>query len=502
MLSKLRVDGASERALRVAARPRFSGQDTVSNNERPIRMAVDVAARVPGAGWYLTGWLLDPLGLVSAVTLRGQGGQAERLDARWTRIIRQDVSAGFRGDARFEGRIVDDAHGFTVFVPHRADAQRAWLELELAGADCAFMPLSMTTVDGSDGRRSLLQSFDIHKASAVEIVDQHLGPLFHAMGSASPRATAHRVLRTASTVRGTAIVVPLVDAQLRTNIVVAGLARSDASDVGTPVFVCAPSLADKSQQLLAELDFYDLDASVIVAEQAVDFCDALEIGARATNAARLLFLSPRVHGVASDWATRLLAALGDHAEPAVVSPTLLYEDWSIRFAGFDSIRFLEAVPYVDAAATHAGYPRDRARTIAPAPTLAASIDCCAMTRAAFDRVDGFSAGYALAELRGLDLFLRMRAAGVAIQWNPGVELYAIEDAIPADDYASRAGEMIDGWSFRATWKGCLPAAVDPVEAVAVAEEPEASPRLAAATAPPLREVMEERMWRESKVAGS
>ena len=70
-----------------------------------------------GAGWYITGWLLDPSKLVSAVMLHGPAGvEGKRLDSVWTRLPREDVSAGFRGNPLFEGRISDDLHGFTVFV--------------------------------------------------------------------------------------------------------------------------------------------------------------------------------------------------------------------------------------------------------------------------------------------------------------------------------------------------------------------------------------------------
>jgi hypothetical protein len=146
----------------------------------------------------------------------------------------------------------------------------------------------------------------------------------------------------------------------------------------------------------------------------------------------------------------------------VVSPTLLYEDWSIRYAGIDGIRFLSAAPFADVAAERAGYPRGWMASAAVTPTLVAALDCCAMTRSAFEAVDGFGGGYALPALQGPDLFLRMRLAGVRIAWLPDVELYALDDAVSSDAYWARTGEMIDGWQFRAAWQNRLPPLAGPM----------------------------------------
>ncbi|HUN50244.1 MAG TPA: hypothetical protein VMU42_03980, partial [Candidatus Sulfotelmatobacter sp.] len=424
---------------------------------QPVRMAVDVAARIPGAGWYVTGWLLDPLGLVSAVTLRGPGGLAERLDRRWTRVVRADVSSGFRGDPLFAERLVGDEHGFTIFVPHAATERSAWLELEIGGGDCAFMPLPLVGADDAEGRRHLLTSFDIHKPSATAIVERHLGPLFYAAGTALKRVVGHHRLRESGVARPATLIVPVVDPKLRTNIVVAGLARQQVAAVATTTFVCCPSVAELTRGLLGELDFYGLAADVLVADEPVDACAALEIGARAGAAAKLLFLSPHVHALTPGWAARLLAALDAASGPAVVSPTLLYEDWSIRYAGIGDIRFLNAMPFVEVASERAGYPRGGTAAAEPAATLLGALECCAMTKSAFERVEGFAGGYNLPGLQGPDLFLRMQAAGVRIEWMPGVELYALDEAMEPDAYWARTGEMVDGWRFRAAWQGHIPA---------------------------------------------
>jgi hypothetical protein len=462
-LPGLRADETVQRAFRTAARPRFNGCDTVSSLDRPVRMAIDVAAPLADAGWYLTGWLLDPANLVLAVTLRGADGSAERLDLSWTRVAREDVSRGFCSAALFEGLITHDQHGFTVFVPNTGKCE-AWLELTLVGEHCVFMPLNPLAATGHGGRLRLLGSFDIHKPSAGEIVERHLGPFFHAAKSSPKHIAGHRLLRPGSALEAgasapsTVLIVPLTDPGCRTNIVVAGLANCDPGDDVAPLLVCSPALAERTAALLREIEFYDIDVAVLVADEPVDACDAIEIGVRATAAPMLVFLSPSSHPLCSGWAASLVAALGDDA--AAASPTLLYEDWSVRYAGIDGVRFLDNLPYAEAASVHAGYPRGALTAGAPAPTLAASLECCSVRRSAFVSVGGFGAGYALTAQNGLDFFLRLRAAGMLLIWLPTVEAYALDDPAAAEGYWVRTGEMVDGWSLRASWRDRLPGTPD------------------------------------------
>jgi O-antigen biosynthesis protein len=452
MLPALRADDAALRALRVVGRPRFTGVDTVSNLDRPVRMAIDLAGVLPGVGWYLTGWLLDPLGLVASVTLCDLDGASERLDHRWTRVQREDVTRGFAADLLFQGKLAHDRHGFTVFAP-TPGGSGAWLELSLAGDHSVFMPLDPTIIQGHQGELHLLGSFDIHKPSATDIVEHQLGPLFHAAKGAPKRSIGYSVLRPGRALAGdcgagsASLIIPIVDPACRTGILVAELATKPPGEEIAPLFVCSPSIGERSGALLRELAFYGIDAAVIIAEEAVGHCAALEIGVAATNSSVLVFLSPTAHPAARDWARRLVDALGD---AAAASPTLLYEDWSVRHAGIDAIAFQDRPPYVEVIAAHAGRPRAGLVAGSPEPTLAA-LECCAIRRAAYVKVDGFSAGYVLPHLSGLDLFLRFRAAGFALLWVPYVEVYALDEDGAGDSYCTRTGERVDGWSFRASW---------------------------------------------------
>jgi hypothetical protein len=264
------------------------------------------------------------------------------------------------------------------------------------------------------------------------------------------------------------LIVPVVDPDLRTKLIVSRLASRNPGKGVAPVFVCSPEIGDGAGVLLREIAFYGINAEVFLADHPVTNCEALEIGVRATQAEKLIFMSPSTHPLQDRWATHLFGFQNTGDEPAVVSPTLIYEDWSVCYAGIEGVRFLDAAPFADAACSRAGYPRESMPKSGVTTTLAASLDCCAMTRSAFELVDGFSAGYALKEPNGLDFFLRLRKAGARILWMPEVEAYTLGDRGAQNAYWMRIGELVDGWSLRASWKDRLPAAIDlapPVKAV-------------------------------------
>jgi hypothetical protein len=217
-----------------------------------------------------------------------------------------------------------------------------------------------------------------------------------------------------------------------------------------PLFVRSPSLAAGARALVRALDFYGIDAAVLLADTSVDLCGAIEIGARASSAPLLILQSPTCHATSPGWAARLVEALGTGA--AAASPTLLYEDWSIRYAGIDGLRFAAQAPYAEAEGQRVGMPRGALTVSAAIPTRAALLDCCVIRRGAFERVDGFSMGFALPATNGLDLFLRLDAAGETLLWTPEIEVYALDDAVAADCYWALTGERVDGWSLRASWQ--------------------------------------------------
>ncbi len=476
ILPSLRGEAAIVRAFRRATRHRFAGHDTVSSLEVPVRAAVDLAIRLPGVGYYLTGWLLDPLGRVASVALKSTGRVDERLDERWARIQRSDVTQGFMQDPRFAPHLAGNVHrhGFTVFVPAAAEASddRFFLEFDLGDDACGFMPIDYAQDSPVVLRRKVLNSFDIHKPSAGEIIERHVGPLFLGVREASgardsktgrdpaqrrPTVSIRAELGDPHAGRRTAIIMPV--AMGETPGLLAQLAQFGVHRLGPDealhLVLCEPDdgLADMLER---HLGFYDIPGHILVPAEPIDFCEALELGAAATRSEELLFLSSSVFVADAEWCAGLREALESDDRVAVVSPTILHEDYSVKFAGVDAVETSDAAPFVSPSVRRAGYPRSWLAGKAAGPTLAGSLECCLFRRAAFEACGGFAEGFALSTLRGIDLFMRLGGAGFICLWTPNVEVYGLGSgsgiAPDAATYWVQTGGVVDGWTFRRTWR--------------------------------------------------
>src|SRR4030095_13669264 len=78
--------------------------------------------------------------------------------------------------------------------------------------------------------------------------------------------------------------------------------------------------------------FSGLRLRLVSASGSEDLYDALEVGARAISTESVLFLAASLLPRSPGWFNKLIAAY-DARKECVLSPTLAYEDDSIRWAG-------------------------------------------------------------------------------------------------------------------------------------------------------------------------
>jgi hypothetical protein len=451
--------------LRQVTRTRYAGHDTLSTTTKPVAAAVDLALALSGAGIYLSGWLLDPRSLVTAVALRQTGGMMQRLDSSWTRVARPDVIAGFVRDPRFGGDLgSSDAVGFSAFLPCAATAEtgRHYLELEL-GDDCLFLPLSIEDGDNIGARRRVLESVDLYKPSACAIIERQIGPLLRT-SSPPPRRGECVASGVVDRPAETAVIVPVTGAAADIRVTLAQFGTDRLGAEEQLVIVCSAELDEAASRTISRLlDFYGIEAALVRSRERLDHCEALALGARLTSAPRLLFLAPSVFGRTAGWITALRRAGERLTKAEAVSPTILYEDFSIKFAGIDSVEPLADAPYLRTDAGCLGYSRHWLEGREPRLVLAAAIECCLVTRAAYERVGGFAGAYALPDLKGLDFFLRLRHAGAATFWTPELEVHSVDDGPASEgDYWSRVGRLADGWMLAETLRTTAALAASPI----------------------------------------
>lgn len=461
MLPSLRCPPPTADCLRASLKPRFEGRDTLHDRSRSVRAGIDLAVAA-GGGCYLTGWLFDPADLVAALHLHGAAfpPAGVRLDTAWTRVARADVTDAFAAEPSLP-RPQHHDHGFAAFAPPAAGPARP-TPLHLAATfrdgHVAFLPLTVCDADAAV-RGRMLASVDLHKPSGLAVIERQLGPTFRALKAS--RGAAELVFTTAARPDARhAIVIPLLDEPVLPRMVLSQFLTDRLADDETLVLVCGAAwAAAKLDELRRRLAFCGLPAVVLRAPAGTGVADALAMAAEATRAADFLLLGPATAGASPGWRAALRAGAAAHGPLACACPSLLYEDWSVRWAGGADLQRLDTAPYVAMRQERAGLPA--AGVAADASTLG-TVACCLVSRAALVLVaDGTAGVTPFGQEAGF--FLDLAAAGVSCRWVPDARAYAVDD--PAERPAEPSvGRLVDGWCLRERLRVAGPAGRRPAPA--------------------------------------
>lgn len=468
MMGRISTDAEAMRKLKRACRPRFQGVETVSTFAAPLRAAVDLAVAAPDSGIFVKGWLLDPKRLVVRVVLRGTDGSYTRIDDQWGRVARADVVESHRQDPTIgpvlPANLAAQRAGFVVFVP-RPNVSRGsvayWLELVLEDETCAFLPFS--AMDGSqDGvTEQLLSCIDPRDPAARSIVERHLAPISTAVLRRAPRraeageATAIGIRRESGDTPRLSIVMPAPEGIDELDINLACLAGEPAAAVAELIVVTGDDHGgDLSDRLDHYARFYGFSGRLATAPGGLGRHHALELGATLAQGEALLFLSLDVLPRGSGWLGALVRNFRSADRAGLVSPTLLYEDDSIRFAGLPMTEVAPDMAVPTTPGRYAGYARRWIEGAAPTEVLAGTSECCLIPRRLFERVGGFARDLASGPHQDVELGMRLRAAGRHCVWVPSVALYAVDPAARSNlpPHGAEIARMVDQWSFARTWE--------------------------------------------------
>ncbi len=452
-----RVRSSTEILLRMrSAANRFDGAETVSSLPFPVRMGIDNVYRVEGSGLLVSGWLLDPDSHVEAVKLRRHRGEAQ-LDGNWTRVDRPDVTRGFDNQPPFNAGLNPNrhAHGFVAFAPELEGDSTApfYLELTLSDTRRAFMPLTPTRLTSRDAVVRQIRAIDPNAWALRHIIDQQLVPLLRVVSRPAPEIFGVVDVGSFDQAEGPAIVIG-VDERVEEIAPLLTLLALDPETRRAPIVIAAAAeLIDRIGVHVRRLaDFYGLRLRLVSASGSEDLYDALEVGARAVATETVVFLAASLLPRNTGWFHKLLAAYADR-EACVLSPTLAYEDDSIRWAGTwvagaQSDRALIS--------RYAGYPIDAVTGMGTTEVATATFECCVLPRDALFSVGGFTRGYLGTHEKGLDLGLKLKQSGLKSYWLPSAQMLGSDD-ISVSDKASTIAliERIDRQVFDSRWAKIL-----------------------------------------------
>lgn len=434
------------------ASQRFDGRDTVALLEQPVRAGIDDATIVEGTGVLIIGWLFDPERKVSAAILRS-GSQCCVIDTSWTRVARPDVTAAFLEDPRFGPAMAAqrNSHGFIVFAPklQPEPGQPLYIEFEIEGQGPAFLPLAPGR---SQTRRALERVFgllDPRSSTATAVVEKQVAPALQAAEIPPPRVTETHDVGAFNADASLGLVIGLDHRQRELSSLFALLAI-DPEIRPLPIVLAAPGetfdrLGAEARRLAR---FYGLGIRLVLVEGVEDTCDALEAGVRACRFQTVALLSGAAQIRMPGWLGRLERAYRGRGGHCVASPTLLFEDNSIRWAG----AWLDGEgPERRVYNRFVGYPLEAIGSLGPMEVAAGATECCVLSRAAFIEADGFSRNYFTTGEKGLDLCLKLRMNGAPSLWVPEVEVYVVDDAETARPHVGVLASLADRTSFDRRW---------------------------------------------------
>jgi hypothetical protein len=461
ILPKIRGSAEVVGRLRDAAY-RYEGLDTVSGLALPVRMAIDHALRVEQGGLLLSGWFLDPDRRVEGIKLRRRQVAIE-LSEVWSRVERPDVSAAFDGQPPFMTRFehAHHGHGFSVFIPDfdMDGSAPIYVELAIPHAPPAYLPIVPKRVSYREAVSRQLRSISARAAAASEIVERHLIPMVAAATTKPAGVEKLEHVGGGAAAGDTTLVIGIDDRASDVGPLLALLAL-DPEIRAAPVILAGPeaivaSLRGEARRLA---DFYDLSLHLVAVSGCNDVFDALTVGAGAARTDRVVLLSGALVPAGKGWFGELCAAHRETDSSVIISPALLYEDDSIRWAGYR----------LDAGAdglteNYVGYPAATLDDVVPAVTPMANLECCVLAKSAIVPLTQGGQGYLRNRAKGMDLALRLSKAGARAYWLPAVRMLGAEGQADRDAWEIHA-RTIDRVVFGTRWSETIATMVRAVAA--------------------------------------
>lgn len=430
---------------------RFDGRDTVSSLKEPVRIGMDMVLELPKGGMLVGGWMLDPEHVVKEVVLKA-GKNSAKIEDSWTRLSRPDVTAAFQHDPGF-GHSVDPHrhdHGFLAFVPELCSANQdpVYFEIKVGDETSAFYPLKPARAASRRALDKVMAVLDPRSAATSMAIESHIGPMIQAFDHPKPRAVETRDFGyDESSARLCLALGGRRDAE--EVLVALSLLALDPEMHSVPILLCVPMelfgrIAAEVQRLAR---FYGLGVRLVGADGVQDSCDSLEAAVQVTNVETLAFLSAGVLPRGPGWLSVMERTYRKRNGKVLVSPTIVFEDNSICFAG--TLLDQRERKLVD---SFLGYPCDVIRDAEPTEVMAGSTACCIVSRSAFHDIGGFSQSYMSVKEKARDLCLKLKLAGTPSLWLPDVEMIAADgDPVDASLPWQRLVQHVDRWSFDRRW---------------------------------------------------
>lgn len=343
------------------------------------------------------------------------------------------------------------SHGFIAFADGLVGDPAAPLHLEVTLRDSrrAYMPLHPTRLSARHSALRLLNAIDPTSWALPDIVDRQIVPFISAARADAPTIETVIDIGRFGEAVGAAILVAVGEAEEDFSALL-GLLALDPHTRQAPIVLVLQSeqFRRRAAGIRRLAEFYRLPLRLVSVEGSGDASDLARTAAKAIDSETVILLSASLTPANPGWYQTLISNY-ETKIGSIISPTLAYEDHSIRWAGsaaLDRADHLQSSRY-------AGYPVGAVNRLKLTRVATASLECCIMPRKALLDEIGASPTYLGASLNGLDLALRLSRRGYRSYWLPALQMLGSDEPSGAVSPATaRYVERVDQTLFVAA--GC------------------------------------------------
>ena len=404
---------------------------------RPIGGALELAVSDAGGGVFISGWLRDPLGMVSGgMALRDlMTGQTLPVPAQALhRVARAELAGPFAKAPHGDG---GQQPGFLAHLPG-AEALTGgpvgqWgLDLRLASGEAIQLVAPPGLMPPERARALVLRA--VHPEGITSaILDDCLTPAVALLQRATLAGlAAPGIIHIGQPIARprVALVIPLYRNLRFLPFQIAAFAGDAALRAAAEiVFVLdSPEQREVVEHMLRGLHaIHALPVTLVIMAANAGYASASNAGAAAAGPSvqHILLLNSDVVPDRPGWLAIMLAPMLRDTRVLAVGPKLLFEDGSVQHAGLFFARYGAAGDWLNGHYGK-GMPRRHPNVLRPRSVPGVTGAALLVQRDAFVRVGGFCTDYVIGDYEDSDLCLRLREIGGDIRYAPSAELYHFE----------------------------------------------------------------------------
>jgi GT2 family glycosyltransferase len=349
--------------------------------------------------------------------------------------------------------------GFVVYAPHAfSPGDDTYLEVEYGRSEVGFKWIRPQMLSGLNAIRTVLDGLDLGRSDLDldHAFDAVLGPAVSALNGdrlAQTVAFEEVAFGTAPRKPLASLVIPLygridyLDYQM-------ALHSQDPSHAGHDIIYVLDDPPRRADVLtLAESVFerFRIPFRVLMPSTNLGFGPASNLGLQAAKGRYVAFINSDIFPITPNGVGKLIDTLQAQPKMGAIGPRLLFDDGSVQHEGcvFRSLRDHGGWHFVDH--TNKGRRPEPSQEVAACEAITGAY--LVMARALAEELGGFDQRYVVGDFEDADLCLRIRAKGLTVGVDRGVEAFHLErqSQVAPSTAWRRNLTLFNAWQHERRW---------------------------------------------------